>query len=130
MSLPVRAMMIAVAAGLSAGPAAAQLLGPTWETEIVLTKGDFDTMLRALDGEVHGRAVGTVALWRNPITGHFGTIELMREYQRSGRRCERIDYTIRGGDRGASLQHWMFDSCLQPDGSWKFARRHGWGRGG
>jgi surface antigen len=119
MSIPMRAA-IAVLAGLSAAPAAAQMLGPTWETEIVLTKGDWALMLRTLDDGVHGKAIGTVAAWRNPATGHSGTLELMGEFWRSGQRCERIDYTIRSAN-GAPSQHWVFDTCLQPDGSWKFA---------
>jgi surface antigen len=121
MSRPTQAVIIGVVAGVLAGPAAAQLLGPTWETDIVLTKGDYDAMDQTLDRAVHGRAVGTVAIWRNPSTGHSGTLELMREFQRSGRRCERIDYTIQGGGHGGLTQHWVFDSCRQPDGSWKYA---------
>lgn len=120
MSIPVRAAIMMLA-GLWAGPVAAQMLGPTWETDIVVTKGDFAMLLRTLDDGVHGRAIGTVAVWRNPSTGHSGTIELMGEFRRSGRRCERIDYTISGGAGGPPSQHWVFDTCLQPDGSWKFA---------
>ena len=121
MAWAMRGMLAGFIASAWCMPVAAQLLGPTWETDIVLTKTDFDSILRTLDGAVHGRAVGTVALWRNPSTGHSGTLELMREFQRSGRRCERIDYTIREVAGDAPAQHWVFDSCRQPDGSWKFA---------
>jgi surface antigen len=121
MSLAMRAVAAGLLAAVWVGPVYAQLLGPTWETDIVLTKTDFDAMLHTLDGAVYGRAVGTVAAWRNPSTGHSGTLELMQEFRRSGQRCERIDYTIRGDGKGGPAQHWVFDSCRQPDGSWKFA---------
>ena len=118
MSMAIRAV-IALCAALWAGPAGAQMLGPTWETEIVLTKGDLALLLQALQDE-HGRAIGTVAEWHNPTTGHSGRLQLLDGFLRSGRRCERIDYTIRSAN-GAPAQHWVFDTCLQPDGSWKFA---------
>jgi surface antigen len=121
MSRPRQTAIIGLLAGVLAGPAAAQMLGPTWETDIVLTKGDYEAIDRTLERAVHGRAVGTVAMWRNPSTGHSGTLELMRKFKRSGQRCERIDYTIRGDGRGGPIQHWVFDSCRQPDGSWKLA---------
>ena len=119
MSTAMRAAVV-VLAGLWAEPAAAQLLGPTWETEIVLTKSDMALLMRALHDDVHGRAIGTVAQWVNPTSGHSGKLRLIEGFFRAGQRCERIDYTI-SSSNGAPPQHWVFDTCRQPDGSWKFA---------
>lgn len=119
MSTAMRAAVV-ILAGLWAGPAAAQLLGPTWETEIVLSKGDMALLMQALRDDVHGRAVGTVAEWHNPKTGHSGKLRLIEGFFRDGQSCERIDYTI-SSTTGAATQHWVFDTCRQPDGSWKFA---------
>ena len=120
MSMATR-IAIVLLAGLVPWPAAGQMLGPTWETDIVLTKDDLAVMRTALERQVHGRAVGTIAAWQNPGSGHFGTLQLLGEFSRSGRRCERIDYTIAAATPSMRAEHFVFDVCLQPDGSWKFA---------
>lgn len=120
MSIAMRAAPILLAS-LVSWPAGAQMLGPTWETDVVLTKSDIGLIERALEQQLLGHAVGTVAAWRNPSTGHFGTLKLDGEFLRSGLRCARIGYMIAAAQPGVRALHLQFNVCVQPDGSWKFA---------
>jgi hypothetical protein len=120
MSMPVRTLIIGLA-GMMSWPAGGQLLGPSWETVIVLTRQDLDVMQTTLDQQVYGKAVGTVASWRNPTSGHAGSFRLRREFTRAGQRCEQILYTIEAENREVGPEHYLFNVCLQSDGTWKFA---------
>lgn len=98
----------------------AQLLGPGWEVKITLKQSDMALIHRTVE-EVHGKSVGTVASWRNAATGNYGSIRLLKKYRRNERPCEQLRYTVQTTARAVTPEHYVFDSCQQPDGSWKIS---------
>ncbi len=110
-----------VLAFLIAGPAQAQMLGPSWESNISLKQGDLDMIHRIVAEQIHGKAVGATASWSNPDTGNAGSVRLVKKYQSQNRQCEQLEYTLRSTKRPVRPEHYMFNSCLQPDGSWKIS---------
>jgi surface antigen len=118
MSLPVKALIPVI--GLMAASAQAQLL-PTWETHIVLSQQDLDMIHGAVTNQIHGKPVGTAALWSNPASGNSGVIKLDKKLARKNQQCEEIEYTVRSGGPSVYTEHYHFTSCLQPDGTWKIA---------
>ena len=71
MSMPVKAVVL-VAALIVSLPARAQFLGLGLESNIELTKQDLAIIHRTVDEQVHGRTVGTSALFSR--SGGFGRI--------------------------------------------------------
>ena len=58
-----------VLAGLLSASAQAQLLlGPVWESNITLKQDDLDLIHRTVDTQIHGKPVGTIAVWSTPAT--------------------------------------------------------------
>jgi surface antigen len=60
---------------------------------------------------------GTPTTWRNPDSGHSGTITPVRTYQTSaGTHCREYQQTVViGGEKHQGYG----TACRQPDGSWK-----------
>ncbi len=58
--------------------------------------------------------------WRNPDTGHYGTITPKRTYRvASGQYCREYQQTVViGGQEQQAYGH----ACRQPDGSWKIVQ--------
>ena len=108
-----------VAGLMLAGTAQAQLL-PTWESHITLTQQDMEMIHNAVTNQIHGKPVGTVALWSNPASQNSGSVRLFKKLARKGQQCEDIDYTVRSG-APVYTEHYHLTSCLQPDGTWKLA---------
>jgi surface antigen len=118
MPSPIKLSVLVIAA--LAGPAAqAQLLGPAFESNITLTREDLDIMRQTVNQQIHGKPVGTVASWTNPSSNNSGTIKLLKKFTARNMRCETIGYTLVTTAGGVSPEHYEFNSCLQPDGSWK-----------
>jgi surface antigen len=114
--------MALLLAGLLGEPTQAQLLlGPVWESNITLTQGDLDLIHRTVDTEIHGKPVGTTASWSNPETGNAGTIKLLRKFRKGNLHCERVAYTLTTTKKAVEPEHYVFDSCLTPEG-WKIAQ--------
>jgi hypothetical protein len=107
--------------GLSIVPAQAQWLGPTWETNIVLTQLDLDMIHAAVTQQIHGKAVGTTASWSNPASYNWGSIRLVKKLALRDQQCEELEYTMRTARPEIYSEHYHFTSCLQPDGTWKIA---------
>ena len=120
MSVSLKAILVAVAA-FSAVPAQAQLLGPSWEANIILTPHDLDLIHAAVTDRVHGKPVGTTVFWNDPASGNSGSITLEKKLIIRNQQCEEIAYTIRSSEPGIHTEHYHFTSCLQPDGKWKIA---------
>jgi hypothetical protein len=55
-------------------PARAQFLGLGLETNVELTKQDFDIIRHTVNEQVHGKPVGTTAKWSNPQSQNSGKI--------------------------------------------------------
>lgn len=118
MSMPVRAIVLVVTLIVSL-PASAQFLGLGFESNIELTKQDLAIIRRTVNEQVHGRTVGTSASWSNPESGNYGTITLVKRYTANGLPCESVGYTLATKKRPVSPEHYMLNSCRQPDGTWR-----------
>jgi hypothetical protein len=97
----------------------AQMLGPAWETYVTLTQADMDMIKVAVTQQVHGKQLGTTVSWRNPASGNYGTVRLLNVFAREGRRCEAIEYVMRPPQQAMPGDRFVFNSCVQPDGTWK-----------
>jgi surface antigen len=93
---------------------------PGWESQISLTRQDFDMIDSALKNRIHGKPVGTTASWSNPTSGNSGSIKLIKKLVLNRQKCEDLEYTNRSGPP-IHIEHLHFTSCLQPDGTWKLA---------
>jgi surface antigen len=54
--------------------------------------------------------------WRNPDTGHAGTVTPVRTYETEGRYCREYQQTI---VVGGQTEQAYGTACRQPDGSWQ-----------
>lgn len=118
MSSPIKPLVLIFA--VLAGPAAqAQLLGPSFESNISLTRDDLDTMRQTVTQQIHGKPVGTTASWSNPSSKNSGTIKLLKKFTARNMRCETIGYTLATTAAAVAPEHYELNSCLQPDGTWK-----------
>jgi len=118
MSMPIKPLVFVVVA-LATPAARAQLLGPSFESNITLTREDLDTMRQTVTHQIHGKPVGTTASWSNPSSKNSGTIKLLKKFTARNMHCETIGYTLVTTASNVSPEHYEFNSCLQPDGSWK-----------
>ena len=118
MPIPIKLSVLIIAA-LAIPAAQAQLLGPSFESNITLTREDLDMMRQTVIQQVHGKPVGTTASWSNPSSKNSGTIKLLKKFTARNMRCETIGYTLVTTASNVSPEHYEFNSCLQPDGSWK-----------
>jgi len=118
MSMPIKPLVL-VAAAFASPAARAQLLGPSFESNITLTREDLDMMRQTVTQHIHGKPVGTTASWTNPSSRNSGTIKLLKKFTARNMRCEEIGYTLATTASNVSPEHYVLDSCLQPDGSWK-----------
>ncbi|HUC09688.1 MAG TPA: hypothetical protein VL985_04585 [Stellaceae bacterium] len=117
MSTPIRVIALC-AALVTSLPAQAQLLGLGLETNIELTKQDLAIIRNTVNTEVHGKPLGTSAMWRDPSSANYGTIRLARKFVRNGQQCETLVYTLRTKRGSYAPEHYRLSSCLQPDGQW------------
>ena len=118
MPIPIKPLVFAVAA-VASPMAQAQLLGPSFESNISLTPEDLDMMRQTVNQQIHGKPVGTTASWGNPGSKNSGTIKLLKKFSARNMRCETIGYTLATTASNVSPEHYELNSCLQPDGSWK-----------
>lgn len=112
------AMLPALA--LAVLPAHAQMMGLSWETNVVLTQPDLDMIKSTLASKIHGQRQGATATWANATSGNSGSITLLSISSRDGRRCEQIDYRMSAANRTAT-DHYVLTSCKQADGTWKLS---------
>jgi surface antigen len=119
MSLPIKPLLLIIA-GLTSPMAQAQFLGSGFESNVTLTKEDLDMMRQTVNQQIHRKPVGTTASWSNPGSQNSGTIKLLKKFTARNMRCEEIGYTLMTtAVAGASPEHYVLDSCVQADGSWK-----------
>jgi surface antigen len=118
MSNPIK-IIVLIAAVLVGLPAQAQYLGLGVETNIELTKQDLDIMRQTVNGQVHGKPVGTAAKWSNPASGNSGKIRLVKKFRRNDQQCETLDYRLVTKRSPVGPEHYVLSSCLQPDGQWR-----------
>ena len=118
MPKPIKPLVFIVAA-LASPVAQAQLLGPSFESNISLTREDLDMMRQTVTQQIHGKSVGATASWSNADSKNSGTIKLLKKFTARNMRCEEIGYTLVTTASAVSPEHYVLDSCLQPDGTWK-----------
>ena len=118
MPKPIKPLVLIVAA-LASPVAQAQLLGPSFESNISLTREDLDMMRQTVTQQIHGKSVGATASWSNADSKNSGTIKLLKKFTARNMRCEEIGYTLATTASNVSPEHYVLDSCLQPDGRWK-----------
>src|SRR6516225_2070716 len=118
MPKPIKPLVLIVSA-VASPVAQAQLLGPSFESNISLTREDLDMMRQTVNQQIHGKPVGTTASWGNPGSKNSGTIKLLKKFSARNMRCETIGYTLATTASNGSPEHYELNSCLQPDGSWK-----------
>jgi len=118
MLVPIKPLL-SIIAGLASTAAQAQLLGPSFESNITLTRDDLDMMRQTVNQQIHGKPVGTAASWANPNSRNSGTIKLLKKFTARNMRCETIGYTLTTSATAVGPEHYEFNSCLQPDGTWK-----------
>jgi len=58
---------------------------------------------------------GAPVAWRNPETGHHGTIVPGPAYQSNGQTCREFSHTVYVDNRPQTERG---SSCRNPDGSW------------
>jgi surface antigen len=112
-------LLVFILAALASPTAQAQLLGPSFESNITLTREDLDMMRQTVAQQIHGKPVGTTASWSNPDSKNSGTVKLLKKFTARNMRCETLGYTLVTTARAVSPEHYEFNSCLQPDASWK-----------
>jgi surface antigen len=118
MSIPIKPLVLIIA-GLASSAAEAQFLGLGFESNITLTQQDLDMIRQTANQQIHGKPVGTTASWSNPDSKNSGTVKLLKKFPARNMRCEEIGYTLVTTATAVSPEHYVLDSCLQPDGTWK-----------
>ena len=118
MPRPIKLLLLIIA-GLASSVAQAQFLGLGFESNITLTQEDLDKMRQTVNQQIHGKPVGTTASWTNPSSKNSGTIKLLKKFTARSMRCETLGYTLMTTATAVAPEHYEFNSCLQPDGTWK-----------
>lgn len=105
--------------GQLAATAAGALLGGLLGSEAgkSLDRADEMYMARTTQDALEHQPSGQVAEWRNPDSGHRGTITPVETYQRDdGRYCREFQQTV---TVGGSTEQAYGTACRQPDGTWQ-----------
>lgn len=101
----------------AAGAGAA--LGAIFGSELgkSLDESDRNMMERTSLAALEHTRTGSTSTWRNPDTGHSGTVTPTRTYQQSsGTYCRDLTQTV---DIDGQTQTATGMACRQPDGSWR-----------
>ena len=118
MSVPIKPLVLAIVC-LASSAAEAQLLGSGFESNISLTQQDLDMIRQTVNQQIHGKPVGATASWHDASSQNSGTIRLLKTFTARKMHCEEIGYTLMTTVMAVSPEHYILDSCQQPDGSWK-----------
>jgi surface antigen len=108
----------AAAGGGAEGIVAGVLLGGLLGGAIgdSLDQRDREYMQRSSHQSMEFGRIGEAATWRNPDTGHYGSVTPTRTYQESGGNyCREFTQTVTVNGR---QQEAYGRACRQPDGSW------------
>ncbi|MBM3491860.1 MAG: glycine zipper 2TM domain-containing protein [Alphaproteobacteria bacterium] len=105
--------------GQLAAVAAGTLIGAFLGSEIgkSLDRADQAHMSRTTQQSLETAPSGRTSSWRNPDSGHHGTITPQPAYQTSGGEyCREFQQTVTVGNK---TEQAYGTACRQPDGSWK-----------
>ena len=82
-----------------------------------LDENDRNMMERTSQAALEHTRTGSTSTWRNPDTGHSGTVTPTRTYQQSsGTYCRDLTQTV---EIDGQTQTATGAACRQPDGSWR-----------
>jgi len=85
-----------------------------------LDQRDRDLAAQAYQNSLENQRTGTTSTWRNPDSGHSGTVTPTRTYESaSGQYCREFQQTV---TVGGETQQAYGTACRQPDGSWKIVQ--------
>lgn len=105
--------------GQLAAVAAGTLLGALLGSEVgsSLDKADRAALSHTTQSTLETAPSGTSSTWRNPDSGHYGTVTPTNTYQASnGQYCREFTQTVNIGGRSEEAYG---TACRQPDGTWK-----------
>lgn len=105
--------------GKVAAVAVGTLLGALLGSEIgkSLDRADQAALDRTTQGALEVNPTGSQSTWRNPDSGHYGTVTPTRTYQApSGSYCREFTQTVTIGGR---TEEAYGTACRQPDGTWQ-----------
>lgn len=105
--------------GKLAAVAAGTLLGAWAGSEIgkSLDRADRLAMQQTTNSALETGRINQTSTWRNPDTGHYGTVTPVKTYQTSGGQyCREYQQTVNIGGR---TEQAYGTACRQPDGTWK-----------
>ena len=106
----------AVIGGLATG--AGVLLGALVGSEIgkSLDRADRQYMAEKTQYALESGQSGQPVEWRNPDSGHYGTVTPQRAYQANDSYCREYTQTV---SIGGKTERAYGTACRQPDGSWQ-----------
>ena len=110
-------LSVILLSGVASAPAMAQLW--SWATESPLahfTPEDFELFYAAADEALNQNTDDSEVSWRNPDTGHSGSIKVFGTQQIDGTTCREALLNNSAGAITGSLQYFL---CKQDDGKWK-----------
>lgn len=82
-----------------------------------LDQYDKELLSKATYNALESQRIGEASEWRNPDTGHRGTVVPTKTYQSAtGRYCREFQQTVTIGNEAKEAYG---TACRQPDGSWK-----------
>jgi surface antigen len=103
--------LLAVGVGTLLGAAVGGEVGRSMDTV------DRQKMSQATHSALETQPTNTTTTWRNPDTGHYGTITPVATTEpRPGQYCREFQQTV---TVGGETQNAYGTACRQPDGQWK-----------
>jgi len=105
-----RGQVVATAVGAVAGALAGGFIGQQLDT------ADRERAERAYQDCLESSPIGRTAQWKNPDSGHYGSITPTRTFQHQGQYCREFNQTV---NIGGKTQQAYGTACRQPDGTWK-----------
>src|SRR5918996_833459 len=104
--------------GQLAATAIGTLLGAYAGSEVgkSLDRADQLAAAQATQSALEFTPSGAATAWRNPDTGHAGSVTPVRTYESGGRNCRDFDQTLMVDGRAETVRG---TACRQPDGTWR-----------
>jgi len=104
--------------GQLAATAIGTLLGAWAGSEIgkSLDRADRIAATHATNRALEHNPTGTPSTWRNPDSGHRGTVTPTRTFQSGGRDCREYEHRVFIDGQSETLRG---TACRQPDGTWE-----------
>ena len=86
------------------------------DTAGTMTPEDREMYKRTLDEQLDSGTVGQTKEWKNPASGNFGSVKVVKDFTRQEKSCRRVE-TFAQTKQIKNRARWNF--CKQPAGEWK-----------